>query len=102
MVLRGWSWLAVYQWCTSGRRARHRVLRRRRMVLASGRTVTGLLRRTASRNRDGPRWAPVRDGVSHPPAHAAAATDLAQRIRDGDPGALEILFHEHYAALCRF
>ena len=39
--------------------------------------------------------------MSHP-ARAHSATDLARRIRDGDPAALETLFHEHYAALCRF
>ena len=33
---------------------------------------------------------------------APSATDLARRIRDGDPTALEELFHEQYAALCRF
>jgi len=39
--------------------------------------------------------------VSHP-ARAHSATDLARRIREGDPAALEAPFHEHYAALCRF
>ena len=40
--------------------------------------------------------------VRHLPGHAPSATDLARRIRDGDPAALEELFHEQYAALCRF
>ncbi len=40
--------------------------------------------------------------VRHSPGLAPSATDLARRIRDGDPAALETLFHEHYAALCRF
>ena len=40
--------------------------------------------------------------VRHSPGLAPSATDLARRIRDGDQGALEALFREHYAALCRF
>jgi RNA polymerase sigma-70 factor (ECF subfamily) len=40
--------------------------------------------------------------VRHLPGRAPSTADLARRIRDGDPAALETLFHEHYAALCRF
>jgi RNA polymerase sigma-70 factor (ECF subfamily) len=40
--------------------------------------------------------------VRHLPGRAPSTTDLARRIRDGDPAALETLFHEHYASLCRF
>jgi RNA polymerase sigma-70 factor (ECF subfamily) len=40
--------------------------------------------------------------VRHQPGRAPSSTDLARRIRDGDPAALETLFHEHYGALCRF
>jgi RNA polymerase sigma-70 factor, ECF subfamily len=40
--------------------------------------------------------------VRHLPGRASSPTDLARRIRDGEPTALETLFHEHYAALCRF
>jgi len=40
--------------------------------------------------------------VRHLPGRDPSATDLARRIRDGDEAALETLFHEHYAALCRF
>lgn len=60
------------------------------------------MRGSDSRPRDGPLYAPVPVFVRQLPARAPAATDLARRIRDGDPAALETLFHEHYAALCRF
>ena len=40
--------------------------------------------------------------MRHRPGLAPSANDLARRIRDGDPGALEALFREHYGALCRF
>ena len=40
--------------------------------------------------------------MRHLPGRDPSATDLARRIRDGDAAALETLFHEHYAALCRF
>jgi len=40
--------------------------------------------------------------VRHLPGRAPSANDLARRLRDGDPAALETLFREHYAALCRF
>jgi len=49
-----------------------------------------------------PSSAPVPALVRHLPGRASSSTDLARRIRDGDPAALETLFHEHYAALCRF
>ncbi len=58
--------------------------------------------RTGSRTGDarvvrrGPRF------VRHPSRLAPTATDLARRIRDGDPSALEALFREHYGPLCRF
>src|SRR5439155_18833468 len=39
--------------------------------------------------------------VRHP-SRLVSATDLARRVRDGDAGALEALFREHYGALCRF
>ena len=58
--------------------------------------------RTASGTGDGASCASVPILVRHLPARAPSATDLARRIRDGDPAALETLFHEHYAALCRF
>jgi len=40
--------------------------------------------------------------VRHLPGRDPSATDLARRIRDGDPAALETLFREHYVALVRF
>jgi len=40
--------------------------------------------------------------VRHLPGRDPSDTDLARRIRDGDAAPLETLFHEHYAALCRF
>ena len=40
--------------------------------------------------------------MRHLPGRDPSATDLARRIRDGDAATLETLFHEHYAALCRF
>src|SRR4051812_24546052 len=72
------------------------------MLLAPMHTVTTSPRGTASCTGDGPPNAPVPVFVRHLPARTTSATDLARRIRDGDPAALETLFHEHYAALCRF
>jgi RNA polymerase sigma-70 factor (ECF subfamily) len=40
--------------------------------------------------------------VRQPSGLAPTTADLARRIRDGDPGALEALFREHYGPLCRF
>ncbi len=72
------------------------------MVLAPVRTVTGC---TVA----GPHVPVTRRGalrvpavVRHLPGRALSATDLARRIRDGDPAALETLFREHYVALVRF
>jgi RNA polymerase sigma-19 factor, ECF subfamily len=51
---------------------------------------------------DAARYAAVSVFVRHPPGLAPSTADLARRIRDGDPAALEALFREHYAPLCRF
>ena len=58
--------------------------------------------RAVSRTGDGSSSATVPVFVRHPSELAPTTTDLARRIRDGDPGALEALFREHYGPLCRF
>ncbi len=45
---------------------------------------------------------PVSVFVRQPSRLGPSTPDLARRIRDGDPGALEALFREHYGALCGF
>jgi len=40
--------------------------------------------------------------VTHPSKSTAIGTDLVERLRAGDPRALEALFRQQYAPLCRF
>lgn len=72
------------------------------MVLATVRTVTWCCVARPHVPVTGRGHATVRAFVRHLPGRDRSATDLARRIRDGDAAALETLFHEHYAALCRF
>jgi RNA polymerase sigma-70 factor (ECF subfamily) len=72
------------------------------MVWIGGLDVTGNRSPGSCDAGDGPRSATVPVFVRQPSGLAPSVPDLARRIRDGDPTALEALFREHYVALCRF
>ena len=72
------------------------------MVRIAGRAVTGSCSITHSGSVTGRRPSRVSASVRQLSGLAPSTPDLARRIRDGDPVALEVLFRDHYGSLCRF
>ena len=72
------------------------------MVWIAGRAVTGRCSVGHAGSVTRCRASRVSASVRQPSGLAPATPDLARRIRDGDPVALEVLFREHYGSLCRF